>query len=82
VVPEEIDLKELRRRLSEKFGMAPPAGYVEGKGALRAAVVELLGCSELEAEQLVDTMETRGFIRYQGDPREQVDRLERHWSLG
>ena len=62
--------------------MAPPAGYVEGKGALRAAVVELLGCSELEAEQLVDTMETRGFIRYQGDPREQVDRLERHWSLG
>mgnify|MGYP001596682840 CR=1 FL=1 len=82
MVPEEIDLNELRRRLAAKFGAAPPAGYVQGKGDLRAAVVDLLGCSELEAEQLVDTMEARGVIRYQGDPQEQVDRLERHWSLG
>ena len=81
MVPEEIDLLELKRKLSSKFGAARPAGYVEGKGDLRAAVVELLGCSELEAEQLVDTMEARGLIRYQGDPREQVDRLEQHWSL-
>jgi hypothetical protein len=74
-------LIELRSQLAAKFGAAPPAGYVQGKSDLRAAVVHLLGCSELEAEQLVDTMEARGVIRYQGDAQEQVDRLEQHWSL-
>lgn len=80
--PEEIDLDELRQRLAEWFGAAPPGGYVEGKGALRAGVVAILDCSELEAEQLVDTLELRRLIRYQGDPTDQVDRLEKHWELG
>jgi hypothetical protein len=82
VIPEEIDLAELRERLSQHFGVARPAGYVEGKGELRAAVKGLLDCSDLEAEQLVDTLEARGLIRYGGDPAHEVDRLERHWQLG
>ncbi len=81
MIPEEIDLNELRRKLRERFGGAAPRGYVRGKGELRVAVVELLGCSEAEAEQLVDTMEARGLIRYQGDARESVDQLENLWSL-
>jgi hypothetical protein len=82
VIPEEIDLEELRRKLSARFGGAAPAGYVRGKGDLRAAVVALVGCSVVEAEQLVDTLEARGMIRYEGDRRDEVDQLERHWNLG
>ena len=80
--PEDIDLNELRRQLSTRFAGLPPAGYVRGKGELRAAVVRILKCSQLEAEQLVDTLESRGLIKYEGDPRDEVDQLEHHWSLG
>lgn len=79
MVPEEIDLNELSGQLATRFGDAPPAGYVRGKGDLRAAVVDMLKCSELEAEQLVDTLEGRGLIRYQGDRSGGIDRLESHW---
>jgi hypothetical protein len=82
MIPEDIDLEELRRKLSARFSGAAPAGYVRGKGDLRAAVLTLLDCSALEAEQLVDTMEGRGLIRYEGDRQEEVDQLERHWDLG
>ena len=45
MTPEDIDLEELRRKLSARFGGAAPAGYVRGKGDLRAAVVAILDCS-------------------------------------
>ena len=81
VDPEQIDLNHLRRQLRERFRGGGPAGYIRGKGALRAAVVAILSCSELEAEQLVDTLETRGLIRYQGDRRNEIDDLEHYWLL-
>jgi hypothetical protein len=65
---EEIDLDVLSERLSAFFDHRPPVGYLRGKGVLRDAVIRLLGCSALEAEELVDTMESRGFLRYGGDP--------------
>ena len=74
-------MNDLRRQLEEHFAELPPAGYVPGKTALRAAVVRLLQCSALEAEQLVDTLETRGLIRYEGDRLDEVDDLERRWLL-
>ena len=81
LIPEELDLNDLRRQLEERFGDLPPVGYVQGKTDLRAAVVQLLGCSDLEAEQLVDTLEARGLIRYEGDKSEEVDVLEHCWLL-
>ncbi len=81
VDPESIDLGELAGQLANRFRGAAPCGYVRGKGELRAAVVSILDCSELEAEQLVDTMESRGLLRYEGDRQEQVDQLEHHWSF-
>jgi hypothetical protein len=45
-------------------------------------VVAILKCSELEAEQLVDTLESRRLIRYQGDPADAIDQLENLWRLG
>jgi hypothetical protein len=81
MIPEEIDLERLRQQLAERFRGAAPRGYVRGKGDLRAAVAAILGCSDLEAEQLVDTIEARRLIRYEGDRREAVDQLVHHWIL-
>lgn len=81
-VPEELDLNDLRRQLEERFGDLPPGGYIQGKTALRAAVVEFLQCSELEAEQLIDTLEAHGVVRYEGDRSDKVDDLESRWLLG
>lgn len=65
---EEIDLDRLSEDLNEQFRHNPPVGYLRGKTALRDAVVEKLGCSALEAEELVDTMESRGFLHFDGSP--------------
>ncbi len=81
VIPEEIDLEALRRQLAERLRGAEPAGYVHGKGILRATVVSILRCSQMEAEQLVDTLEGRNLIRYGGHRRDGVDDLESHWQL-
>ena len=81
LIPEELDLNELRAQLQRRFGDLPPVGYIEGKTTLRAAVVNILQCSELEAEQLVDTLETRGIIQYEGDQSHEVDDLTARWLL-
>jgi hypothetical protein len=80
-IPEDLDLNALVRQLASRFGGGAPVGYVRGKSALRGAVVEILRCSELEAEQLVDTLEARRLIRYEGDRSETVDDLEHRWRF-
>lgn len=80
-IPDDLDLNELRSQLARRFRGAAPVGYVRGKGALRVAVIEMLECSELEAEQIVDTLESRGLIRYEGDRRDEVDDLQHRWRL-
>lgn len=66
--PEAIDLSWLAREISARLSGDPAVGYVVGKTRLRDAVVEKLGCSELEAEELVDTMALRGFLRFEQPP--------------
>lgn len=78
---EDLDLAELTRSLRERFAAAPPAGYLVGRTAMRDAVTDELHCSELVAEEIVDTLVARGFARYQGDPTAEVDE-PRGWSLG
>jgi hypothetical protein len=71
--PEDVDLADLADALDRELEGSTPAGYVEGKTALRDLVVGLLECSELEAEQVVDTMVARGFLRFSGDPSAPID---------
>jgi len=80
-IPEELDLNDLRRQLEECFNESPLVGYVRGKTTLRAAVVKILQCSALEAEQVADTLETRGLIRYEGDRSDKMDDLDSGWLL-
>lgn len=82
VIPlEDLDLAELTSSLRERLAGCPPAGYLVGRTALRDAVTVELQCSELVAEEIVDTLVARGFVRYQGDPTAEVDDV-RGWSLG
>jgi hypothetical protein len=59
--PEAVDLAALARVLEEACGEAP-VGAVMGRTRLRDGVVQHLGCSQLEGEQIVDTMVGRGFL--------------------
>ena len=40
-----------------------------------------LHCSDVEAEQLVDTLEMHGFLRFAGDPSERSEAHSR-WDVG
>jgi len=65
---EEIDLAALASALGRAFSGAPPAGYIRGRTALRDAVAAHAHCSDVTAERLVDTMVSRGLLRFDGDP--------------
>lgn len=74
--PERIDLAQTARELERLFANAPPRGYLLGKTMMRDAVARVYECSQLEAEQVVDTMVARGFLQYEGTSTTQPDELE------
>jgi hypothetical protein len=59
--PEQVDLAALAQHLRACLGSGV-AGAVIGRTQLRDAVFDHLGCSQLEAEQLVDTLVLRGLL--------------------
>ena len=65
---ESIDLAALAEELRRFFWTDPPDGYLRGKTAFREAIMQRLGCSAVEAEELVETLELQGFLRFSGDP--------------
>ena len=65
--PEAIDLATLTGVLHRICGTSV-AGAVMGRTRLRDEVSRHLGCSQLMAEVLIDTMIGRGFIRQQVHP--------------
>ena len=69
--PSSIDLAALANVARERCGHTVP-GEVVGKTRVRDQLVAHLTCSELEAEQLVDTMIARGFMRRLKQPDELV----------
>jgi hypothetical protein len=66
--PEAVDLAALVERLRKQAASSAISGYLAGKTWFRDTVVSDLGCSELEAEEIVDTLVNRGFLTFSGDP--------------
>ena len=64
IAVEEIDLAQLTGALRRRYGRHLYASYLRGKTLMRDAVVESLGCSAYEAEELVETLELMGFVRF------------------
>ena len=81
LIVENVDLAVLTDSLRLRFAAAPPIGYLNGRTVLRDAVTRELECSELEAEDIVDTLIAQGFLRYGGDPQSEIDD-DRSWALG
>jgi hypothetical protein len=64
IAVEDIDLFTLTGALRRRYGRHLYASYLRGKTLLRDAIVEELGCSAYEAEELVETLETMGYVRF------------------
>lgn len=65
-----IDLSWLTGRLHTLFASDPPVGAIVGRTKLRDAVMIELQCSELEAEQLVDTLVLQRRVQFQAGDQE------------
>ncbi len=66
--PEQVDLEILTNRVAGALDQDARRGYLTGKTAVRDWVVRDQQCSQVEAESLVDTMCSLGWLRYTGDP--------------
>jgi len=64
---ETVDLSELARAVGQGVD-SPLEGAIVGRTQIRDLVATHLACSLLEAEQLVDTMVSRGFARLEREP--------------
>lgn len=70
MISDDLDLRLLTTELKHRLAPGEPVGYLRGKSLMRDLLVEMKGFSEYEAEELVDTLEGRGFLRFLGDPSE------------
>ena len=72
-----VDLGTVLTQLRSRFRDAPAQGAILGRTALRDEVAAFLGCSLLEAEQIVDSLVVRGSVRLVQPPDELAV-----WDLG
>lgn len=61
---EQLDLAQLAIALRRRFGRHLVTSYLNGKTLMRDALEELLSCSDSMAEELVETLELQGYLRF------------------
>ncbi|MGZ3440891.1 MAG: hypothetical protein ACXVDD_15310 [Polyangia bacterium] len=82
LVVEDIDLAQLTGALRRRYGRHLFASYLRGKTLIRDAILEQLGCSAYEAEELVETLELMGYVRFP-HLADDTHPLTRHsWIIG
>jgi hypothetical protein len=78
---DNLDLSDLAERLLRHIPPTePPVGYLRGRSYFRDVIAHELGCSDYEAESLVDTLEVNGYLRFEGDPSER-SHAESRWVV-
>lgn len=78
---EDVDLMDVAERLRHHIPEGePPVGYLRGRSYFRDVLAHELGCSELEAEALVDTLEMNGYLKFAGDPSVR-SQAESRWTI-
>jgi hypothetical protein len=80
MISDDLDLRKLTAELRDTLGPGEPVGYLRGRSLMRDMLVERKKFSELEAEELIDTLESRGFLRFLGDPTERSI-ADSHWEF-
>lgn len=78
--PESIDLRSVAQSLADVFRHHPPQGYLRGRTMMRDHLEQSRGYSALEAEELIDTLEARGFLRFDSSP-EGPSRADTPWTI-
>jgi hypothetical protein len=79
--PEAVDLADVAERLHESLPTDRIPGYLEGKTTIRDMLVPELGCSELEAEQVVDTLIATGFLRFRPSSSAAESETDGEWQV-
>jgi hypothetical protein len=79
---EEIDLRALVDVLRGQLGEEIVASYLRGKTVLRDTIAAHLCCSDAEAEDLVETLELQGFIRFPHLEDDTHPSGRRYWHIG
>ena len=78
---DDVDLADLAERIRRHIPPNdPPVGYLRGRSYFRDVVRAELHVSDLEAEELVDTLELNGYLEFLGDPSER-SRAESRWDV-
>ena len=80
MIPEGLDLEQTTKQVIAILGPVEPKGYLRGKAQMRDALVHGMGLSQLEAEELSDTLELRGYLKFLGDPSERSE-AESRWEI-
>ena len=79
---DHVDLAEMAALIRRHIPPGdPPVGWLRGRSYFRDVLTHELHCSDVEAEQLVDTLEMHGFLRFAGDPSERSEAHSR-WDVG
>jgi hypothetical protein len=65
--PETVDLAALANRLASTFDTVLPEGAVVGRTKIRDVAMQMLQCSLLDAEHIIDTMVARGLLSLRQD---------------
>ena len=79
---EEIDLADLAMRLKERLGSVLPEDYLDGRTVIRDTLEAQLGCSAMEAEDLVETLESREYLRFPTNADETHSNQPSRWVIG
>jgi hypothetical protein len=61
---EQLDLSQLAAALRLRYGRHLFSSYLHGKTLMRDALEDLLLCSDSMAEELVETLELQGYLRF------------------
>jgi hypothetical protein len=80
MISEDLDLQQLTVDLKSALPPGEPVGYLRGKALMRDMLLRMRDFSELEAEELIDTLEMRGFLRFLGDTTERSV-ADAHWEI-
>ena len=78
---EEIDLAALAAAVRARLGSPLEASYLRGRTSIRDAIVAHLACSVYQAEELVDTLELQGYVRFPHLPDDTHPSGRRYWHI-
>lgn len=81
MISEDTDLMQLAEALRHKLLHYPAHGYLRGKSLMRDVLVAEHRYSQLEAEELIDTMELNGYLHFLGDPTERSHASDTTWEI-